>query len=74
MREQIDGTLVFTGELARAGYRDDGQGMLRPDADPLIAEPLKDTSRAAPDLWPLWGAISRVLAHGCGKPRQLRRR
>jgi pimeloyl-ACP methyl ester carboxylesterase len=47
-------------KLARAGYRADDQGLLRPDADPLIAEPLKDTTRAAPDLWPLWGAISRV--------------
>jgi pimeloyl-ACP methyl ester carboxylesterase len=47
-------------KLARAGYREDAQGVPRPDADPLIAEPLKDTSKAAPDLWPLWGAIARV--------------
>jgi pimeloyl-ACP methyl ester carboxylesterase len=47
-------------KIARAGYRADEHGVPQPDADPLIAEPLKDTSRAAPDLWPLWGAISKV--------------
>jgi pimeloyl-ACP methyl ester carboxylesterase len=47
-------------KLTRAGYRADAQGVPQPDADPLIAEPLKDTSRAAPDLWPLWGAIAKV--------------
>jgi pimeloyl-ACP methyl ester carboxylesterase len=47
-------------KIARAGYRADAHGVPQPDADPLIAEPLKDTSRAAPDLWPLWGAISKV--------------
>ena len=46
--------------LARASYRADAQGMLQPDADPLIAEPLRDNPRAAPDLWPLWGAIAAV--------------
>lgn len=47
-------------KLTRAGYRADAQGVPQPDADPLIAEALKDTSRAAPDLWPLWGAIAKV--------------
>lgn len=47
-------------KLARASYREDAQGVPQPDADPLIAEPLKDTSKAAPDLWPLWGAIAKV--------------
>jgi pimeloyl-ACP methyl ester carboxylesterase len=47
-------------KVARAGYREDEQGVPQPDADPLIAEPLKDSARAAPDLWPLWGAIARV--------------
>jgi pimeloyl-ACP methyl ester carboxylesterase len=47
-------------KIARASYRADAHGVLQPDADPLIAEPLKDTSRAAPDLWPVWGAIARV--------------
>jgi len=47
-------------QLTRAGYREDAQGVPQPDADPKIAEPLKDTSKAAPDLWPLWGAIAKV--------------
>jgi pimeloyl-ACP methyl ester carboxylesterase len=47
-------------KLTRASYRADAQGVPQPDADPLIAEPLKDTSKAAPDLWPLWGALARV--------------
>lgn len=47
-------------KLTRAGYRADAQGVPQPDADPLIAEALKDTSGAAPDLWPLWGAIAKV--------------
>ena len=47
-------------KIARASYREDERGVPQPDADPLIAEPLKDTSKAAPDLWPLWGAIARV--------------
>jgi len=47
-------------KLTRAGYREDAQGIPQPDADPGIAEPLKDTSKAAPDLWPLWGAITKV--------------
>jgi pimeloyl-ACP methyl ester carboxylesterase len=47
-------------KLTRAGYREDAQGVPQPDADPMIAEPLKDTSKAAPDLWPLWGAIAKV--------------
>jgi pimeloyl-ACP methyl ester carboxylesterase len=47
-------------KIARASYRTDEKGVPQPDADPLIAEPLKDTSKAAPDLWPLWRAIARV--------------
>jgi pimeloyl-ACP methyl ester carboxylesterase len=47
-------------KLTRASYRADAQGVPQPDADPLIGEPLKDTSKAAPDLWPLWGAIAKV--------------
>ena len=47
-------------KLTRAGYREDERGVPQPGADPLIAEPLKDTSRAAPDLWPLWGAVAKV--------------
>jgi pimeloyl-ACP methyl ester carboxylesterase len=47
-------------EIARLSYRANAQGVPEPDADPLIREPLRDTSRAAPDLWPLWGALARV--------------
>jgi pimeloyl-ACP methyl ester carboxylesterase len=47
-------------KITRASYRADAQGVPQPDADPLIAEPLKDTSKAAPDLWSLWGALARV--------------
>jgi pimeloyl-ACP methyl ester carboxylesterase len=46
--------------LARAGYRADVHGVPQPDLDPLIAEPLKDGARAAPDLWPLWGVIRQI--------------
>ena len=47
-------------KLARASYCADERGVPQPDSDPLIVEPLKDTSKAAPDLWPLWGAIAKV--------------
>jgi len=46
--------------IARASYRLDAQGVPQPDSDPLISEPLKDTAKAAPDLWPLWGALAKV--------------
>jgi pimeloyl-ACP methyl ester carboxylesterase len=46
--------------LTRACYRADALGVPQPDADPLISEPLKDVSKAAPDLWSLWSAIKRV--------------
>ena len=46
--------------LARASFRADAAGVPQPDSDPMIAEPLKDTSKAAPDLWPLWGALAKV--------------
>jgi len=47
-------------KLTRACYRADARGVPQPDADPGIAEPLKDASKAAPDLWPLFGAIARI--------------
>jgi pimeloyl-ACP methyl ester carboxylesterase len=46
--------------IARVSYRANPQGVPEADADPLIAEPLRDTSAAAPNLWPLWGAIAKV--------------
>ncbi|MGO9803055.1 MAG: alpha/beta fold hydrolase [Steroidobacteraceae bacterium] len=39
---------------------EDAPGVPQPDADPMIGEPLKDISKAAPDLRPLWGAIAKV--------------
>jgi pimeloyl-ACP methyl ester carboxylesterase len=47
-------------KITHASYRADAQGVPQLDADPLISEPLKDTSKAAPDLWPLWGALAKV--------------
>jgi len=47
-------------KIAHASYRTDAQGVPQLDADPLISEGLKDTSKAAPDLWPLWGALAKV--------------
>jgi len=46
--------------IARLSYRENAQGIPEADADPLIAEPLKDTAAAAPNLWPLWGMLARV--------------
>jgi pimeloyl-ACP methyl ester carboxylesterase len=46
--------------IARLSYRANAQGLPEADADPLIAEPLKDTASAAPNLWPLWGMLARV--------------
>jgi pimeloyl-ACP methyl ester carboxylesterase len=47
-------------KIARTSYRANARGVPQPDADPLIAELLRDTSKAAPDLWPLWSALARV--------------
>jgi len=47
-------------EIARLSYRANAQGVPEADADPLIGEPLRNTSRAAPDLWPFWGALAHV--------------
>jgi pimeloyl-ACP methyl ester carboxylesterase len=46
--------------IARRSYRENAQGVPEADADPLISEPLRDTKAAAPDLWPLWGALAKV--------------
>jgi pimeloyl-ACP methyl ester carboxylesterase len=46
--------------IARLSYRENAQGVPEADADPLISEPLRDTKVAAPNLWPLWGAIAKV--------------
>jgi pimeloyl-ACP methyl ester carboxylesterase len=46
--------------IARLSYRANAQGLPEADADPLIAELLRDTQAAAPDLWPLWGVLAKV--------------
>ena len=47
-------------QIARLSYRANAQGVPEADADPLIREPLKSSSAAAPDLWPLWRALGRL--------------
>ena len=46
--------------IARLSYRENAQGVPEADADPLIAEPLRDPKTAAPSLWPLWGVLAKV--------------
>lgn len=46
--------------LARRSYRPNAAGMLAPDADPMIGEVLRNSTGAARDLWPLWGALSQI--------------
>jgi pimeloyl-ACP methyl ester carboxylesterase len=47
-------------EITRLSYRANSEGVPEADADPLIGEPLRNTSAAAPDLWPLWKALAGV--------------
>ena len=47
-------------KFTRACYRADAQGVPQPDADPAIGVPLRDTARAAPDLWAWWGATRKL--------------
>jgi len=63
-------------DYARCGYRENADGVPVPDVDPRISEALKNTSAAAPDLWPLFsqfksvpllvirGALSDILSAG----------
>jgi pimeloyl-ACP methyl ester carboxylesterase len=47
--------------IARLSYRADAQGVPQVDADPQIGEVMRNSSAAAaPDLWPLWGALARL--------------
>ena len=46
-------------KLVRRGYRADARDP-QLDADPMIGEPLRNTQAAAPDLWPLWGALANI--------------
>jgi pimeloyl-ACP methyl ester carboxylesterase len=46
-------------QLAHRSYRDNGQGVLRADADPLIGEVVRSSATGvAPDLWPLWRTLA----------------
>jgi len=47
-------------KIVRLSYRENAQGAPEVDADPRISEPLRDSKAAAPDLWPLWGALAKV--------------
>jgi pimeloyl-ACP methyl ester carboxylesterase len=47
-------------KIARLSYRANAQGVPEEDADPRIAEPLRNSSTAAPNLWPLWGALAKL--------------
>jgi len=47
-------------KIVRLSYRANAQGMPEVDADPRVSELLRNTNVAAPDLWPLWGALARV--------------
>lgn len=47
-------------KLVRRGYRENAQGIPEVDADPAIGKPLHDAQAAAPDLWPLWGALAKI--------------
>jgi pimeloyl-ACP methyl ester carboxylesterase len=44
-------------KIVRFSYRANAQGVPEVDADPHIAELLGNSQAAAPDLWPLWGAL-----------------
>jgi pimeloyl-ACP methyl ester carboxylesterase len=46
--------------IARLSYRANAQGLPEADADPLIAEALRDSKAAVPDLWPLWSSLANV--------------
>jgi pimeloyl-ACP methyl ester carboxylesterase len=47
-------------DYARCGYRENAQGVPVPDMDPKISEAFKNSSAAAPDMWPLYAQISQV--------------
>jgi len=43
--------------LARRGYREDGDGAVTVDADPMIGEMLRAAPAATATLWPFWKAL-----------------
>jgi pimeloyl-ACP methyl ester carboxylesterase len=46
--------------IARLSYRANAAGVPEADADPLVAEPLRDDKAAPLNLWPLWGALAKT--------------
>jgi pimeloyl-ACP methyl ester carboxylesterase len=47
-------------DYARCGYRENANGVPVADMDPKISEAFKNTSAAAPDMWPLYAQIKGV--------------
>jgi pimeloyl-ACP methyl ester carboxylesterase len=47
-------------DYARLGYLENANGIPVPDMDPKIGEAFKNTSAAAPDMWPLFAQIKGV--------------
>jgi pimeloyl-ACP methyl ester carboxylesterase len=47
-------------DYARCSYRENANGVPVPDMDPKISEAFKNTSAAAPDMWPLFAQIKQV--------------
>ncbi len=47
-------------EYARRGYRENSAGIPVPDVDPKISEAFKAPTGAPPDMWPLYGQLSRT--------------
>jgi pimeloyl-ACP methyl ester carboxylesterase len=43
--------------LARQGFREDAEGKVRVDADPMIGEMLRAAPAATASLWPFWSAL-----------------
>ena len=43
--------------LARRGYREDGNGVVTVDADPMIGEMLRAAPAATATLWPFWKGL-----------------
>lgn len=46
--------------LAHRSYRANPSGIIEADADPRIGDVVRESSSAAPDLWPLWSILARV--------------
>jgi pimeloyl-ACP methyl ester carboxylesterase len=46
--------------VARLSYRANAAGVPEADADPLVAEPLRDNKAAAINLWPLWSTLAKT--------------